>query len=150
MLFVRASVEDLSEELDGVANEVHVHFPWGSLLRAVTTGDPTVLRSIRRVCAPRAWLEIVISFDPARDRTEIARLRLPPLSVEFLKTTLVPRYRAAGFEVVEHRRLSPSECSALRTTWTKRLSGGAARPVFCLIARCEPSPGERTKKRSRN
>ena len=39
MLFIQAAVEDLPPELDGVADEVHVHFPWGSLLRAVATGE---------------------------------------------------------------------------------------------------------------
>src|ERR1043166_1451856 len=39
VLFIQSAIEDLPEELNGVANEVHVHFPWGSLLRAVATGD---------------------------------------------------------------------------------------------------------------
>ncbi len=33
VLFIQAAVEDLPSELDGVADEVHIHFPWGSLLR---------------------------------------------------------------------------------------------------------------------
>src|SRR5688572_11197679 len=53
-LFVQAAVESLPAELDGVADEVHVHFPWGSLLRAVATGDPAALRGLRRLCAPNA------------------------------------------------------------------------------------------------
>ncbi|MGH9970191.1 MAG: methyltransferase domain-containing protein [Pyrinomonadaceae bacterium] len=36
-LFLQAAVEDLPGELDGVADEVHIHFPWGSLLGAVAT-----------------------------------------------------------------------------------------------------------------
>ena len=36
-------VEDLPAELDGVADELHVHFPWGSLLRAVGVGKVDVL-----------------------------------------------------------------------------------------------------------
>ena len=38
-MFVQAAVEDLPVEFDGVADEIHIHFPWGSLLRAVATGD---------------------------------------------------------------------------------------------------------------
>ncbi|MCA1626211.1 MAG: class I SAM-dependent methyltransferase [Acidobacteria bacterium] len=30
VLFLQSSVEDLPSELDSVADEVHVHFPWGS------------------------------------------------------------------------------------------------------------------------
>jgi 16S rRNA (adenine(1408)-N(1))-methyltransferase len=70
-LFVQAAVEDLPPELDGVADEVHVHFPWGSLLRAMATGDPAVLRNLRRICSPGALLEVVIGVDPERDRGEV-------------------------------------------------------------------------------
>src|SRR5262245_63958138 len=54
VLFVQASVEDLPAELDGVADEIHAHFPWGSLLRALALGDEAVLRNLRRACAPGA------------------------------------------------------------------------------------------------
>jgi 16S rRNA (adenine(1408)-N(1))-methyltransferase len=141
VLFVQAAVEDLPPELDGVADEVHVHFPWGSLLRAVAAGDDVVLRHIRRICAPGAWLEIVIGVDPERDRAELERLGLPPLSADFLRATLVPRYEAAGFEVKEHGLIPASEWPELRTTWAQRLKGGAGRSLCYLIARAaEPQP----------
>ena len=91
VLFIRAPIEALPPELDGVADEVHIHFPWGSLLRGVATGDETVLRNLRRVCAPGALLEIVIGLDPERDQSEIKALGLKPLTHEFLEMTLVPR-----------------------------------------------------------
>jgi 16S rRNA (adenine(1408)-N(1))-methyltransferase len=137
VLFVQAAVEDLPSELDGVADEVHVHFPWGSLLRAVATGDETVLGNLRRICAAGAWLEVVIGLDEERDRAEIARLGLAPLSSEFLETVLIPRYRAAGFEVVEHGVLSPSEWPELHTSWAQRLRGNANRSLVYLIARAD-------------
>src|SRR5262245_8839021 len=76
VLFIQAAVEDLPPELDGVADEVHVHFPWGSLLRAFATGDVETLRNVRRICAIGALLEVVLGLDPARDQSEIARLEL--------------------------------------------------------------------------
>jgi 16S rRNA (adenine(1408)-N(1))-methyltransferase len=133
VLFIQAAVEDLPPELDGVADEIHAHFPWGSLLRALALGDEAVLRNLRRVCAPGAWLEVVIALDPERDRAEIERLNLSPLSPEFLETTLIPRYRAAGFEVVEYGSLPPSEWPHLQTSWAKKLRG-AARPLTYLTA----------------
>lgn len=135
VLFVQAAVEDLPTELDGVADEVHVHFPWGSLLHAVATGEPAALANVRRICAPGGLLEIVIGIDPERDRSEIERLGLPLLSAESLQSALAPRYREAGFEVLEAGTLSSSSWAHLRTSWAKRLSGGAGRRVFFLIAR---------------
>jgi 16S rRNA (adenine(1408)-N(1))-methyltransferase len=135
VLFLQAAVEALPPELDGVADEVHVHFPWGSLLRAVATGDGAVLPNLRRICAPDAWLEIVIALDPERDRAEIERLGLAPLSPEFLETTLIPRYLAAGFEVVEYGSPAPSEWPQIHSSWAQRLRGHAGRSLTYLIAR---------------
>jgi hypothetical protein len=92
VLFVQAAVEDLPPELDGIANEVCVNFPWGSLLRAVAGGDCDGLSNLRRICAPEARLKIFLSLDPERDHTEIERLGLTPLTAEFLETALKARY----------------------------------------------------------
>jgi len=135
VLFVQAAVEELPSELDGVADEVHVHFPWGSLLRAVGSGDEAVLRNLRRICAYGAWLEIVIGLDPERDRSEVERLGLNPLSAEFLEEVLKPRYQAAGFEVTEEGVLPPSEWPPLRTSWGLRLRGGVGRFLLYIVAR---------------
>jgi 16S rRNA (adenine(1408)-N(1))-methyltransferase len=43
VLFVQAPAEDLPTELNHTADEIHIHFPWGSLLRAVAAGDEGVL-----------------------------------------------------------------------------------------------------------
>jgi 16S rRNA (adenine(1408)-N(1))-methyltransferase len=134
VLFIQAAVESLSAELDGVADEVHVHFPWGSLLRAMAAGDETVLRNLRRICAPDAWLEVVIALDPERDRAEIERLGLAPLLPEFLETTLIPRYRTAGFDVFEFGFSPPSEWPRLHTSWAQRLRGNTERQLCYLIA----------------
>lgn len=138
VLFVQAAVEDLPPELDGVADEVHVHFPWGSLLRAVASGERTVLDNLRRICAPEALLEVIIGFDAARDASEIERLGLGPLSIPFIDSVLVPRYRAAGFEVVERGVLAADEWARLHTSWAKRLRGNESRTVVYVIARRVP------------
>ena len=135
VLFIQAAVEDLPSELNGVADEVHVHFPWGSLLRAVATGDITVLENLRRICAPEALLEIVIGLDPARDQTEIERLDLTPLCIDFIDQELVPKYRAAGFETIERGIIAASDWPEFNTSWAKRLHGNEQRNITYLIAR---------------
>jgi 16S rRNA (adenine(1408)-N(1))-methyltransferase len=137
VLFLQAAVESLPEELDGVADEIHIHFPWGSLLRAVVAGDAEILSGLRRICAPHCLLEIIIGLDPQRDRAQIERLGLPALSEEYLKAVLVPRYEAEGFEVLERGELSHFEWSELQTSWARKLQGNTGREVFYLIARAD-------------
>jgi len=135
VLFVQAAVEELPPELDGVADEVHVHFPWGSLLGAFATGDVDILRSVRRICSPGALLEVVLGLDPSRDRSEIGRLGLPDLSLEFVDSILVPRYASASFEITERGVRPASEWPEFNTSWARRLQGNEQRPITYLIAR---------------
>ena len=119
MLFVQAAVEELPEELNGVANELHIQFPWGSLLRVIATGDHQVLSNLRRICVDGAWLQVIIGLEPNRDQAEIARLGLPlpGISMDYVETELVPKYRASGFEIVETGILSPSSWREIESSW---------------------------------
>ncbi len=135
VLFIQSAVEDLPAELNGVADEVHVHFPWGSLLRAVATGEVEVLRNVRRICSAGALLEVVIGLDPERDQSEIERLGLTPLSLEFIDSSLVPNYAAAGFQITERGILAASEWPDFDTSWAKRLKGNQRRPITYLIGK---------------
>ena len=134
VLFVQSAVEDLPEELNGVADEVHVHFPWGSLLRAVAVGEIGVLRNVRRICSTGALLEVVTGLDPERDQSEIERLGLTPLTLEFIDTVLVKKYAAAGLQITERGILAASEWPELNTSWARRLQGNEHRPITYLIA----------------
>jgi 16S rRNA (adenine(1408)-N(1))-methyltransferase len=135
VLFIQSAVEDLPAELDGVADEVHVHFPWASLLQAVVTGEPAVLRNLHRICSRGGLLEVVIGLDPIRDQSEVERLGLPEISLEYVETVLVSSYEAAGFQVLERGILSPSEWPEFNTSWAKRLQGNEERAITYLIAR---------------
>jgi 16S rRNA (adenine(1408)-N(1))-methyltransferase len=135
VLFIQAAVEDLPAELEGVANEVHIHFPWGSLLRAVAVGERVALRGLRRICASGGLLEVVIGVDPERDRTEIERLGLRPLTLEYVEKILTPLYSSAGFEVIERGLLAASEWPSLRGSWAQRLKSGVDRLLVYIIAR---------------
>lgn len=133
VLFVQAAVEDLPEELDGAADEIHIHFPWGSLLQAVVLGDEAILRGLRRICADGCLLEIVIGIDPVRDKTEVERLGLPPLTEDYLNDVLIPKYLAVGFELVKTGSLEAGEWSKLETSWARKLQGGDGRRVSYLV-----------------
>jgi len=134
VLFIQAAVEDLPNELNGVADEIHIHFPWGSLLRAVATGDPQVLGGLRRTMVPGGLLEVVIGVDPERDRGEIERLQLPPVSLDHINSVLGPRYAACGLEIKEKGYLAAGEWPHLQSSWARRLRGNNQRQVVYLIA----------------
>lgn len=134
-MFVQAAVEDLPAEFDAAADEIHIHFPWGSLLRAVATGDEQILHSLRRIAAPGCLLEIVIGIDPVRDRSEVDRLDVPILSPVILHSFLIPKYLSAGFELVDSGILDHSRWAKMETSWARKLKLGAGRTVTFMLFR---------------
>src|SRR2546430_8560191 len=99
LLFIQAAIEDLPTALNDTADEIHIHFPWGSLLRALTTGDEKALRGLHRIGVRGCLLEVVIGIDTERDRTETKRLALPELSLNYIESVLTPRHDRIGFEM---------------------------------------------------
>lgn len=133
LLFIQAAIENLPEELNESADEIHIHFPWGSLLQAVICGDENVLKSLRRICAPECLLEIVFGIDQERDKSEIERLDLPELSDKYLEKTLIPRYQSSGFKLLKKGILAVSDWSQLETSWARKLQENPNRKVTFLI-----------------
>jgi 16S rRNA (adenine(1408)-N(1))-methyltransferase len=137
LLFIQAAVENLPPELNNAADEIHVHFPWGSLLRVVMSGDQSVLKSLYRISAPGGLLEVVVGIDLKRDQAELERLGLPPLSLHYIDTQLAAKYKAAGFIVREKGSVSPAERKQLQSSWARRLSGNDRREVVYFIAEAQ-------------
>jgi 16S rRNA (adenine(1408)-N(1))-methyltransferase len=136
-LFVQAAVEDLPHELEGIASEVNVNFPWGSLLRTVAGSDVVGPRHLRMICAKHGQLKVVLGIDSARDQGEIARLQLPPLSLEYIDSTLSSKYKAVGFQIIERGMLDAAAWCEIESSWAKRLGGKASRPGFYLLAQAD-------------
>jgi hypothetical protein len=80
-------------------------------------------------------LEIVIGIDPMRDKSELERLDVKPLTVEVVDRDLVPNYAASGFEIIERGIIAASKWPEFETSWAKRLQGNEQRPLTYLIAR---------------
>jgi 16S rRNA (adenine(1408)-N(1))-methyltransferase len=129
-MFIQAAVEDLPEELSGIASEIYINFPWGSLLGSAASADTAFLNSIRRVAAAQCRLEITIGVDPERDRTELERLGLGRKLEPF---AIIEGFAAAGLHLCVHRELKSGEWRDLRTTWAKRLQGHGRRVIHQFV-----------------
>ncbi len=133
VLFVKSAIEDLPGEFSGAADEIHIHFLWGSLLKFVVCGDSEILENLHRICAPECLLEIIFGIDETRDKSEIERLALPEITAESLEKTLIPKYAAAGFKVLKKGELTISDWSKIETSWARKLRENSARKVISLI-----------------
>ena len=117
ILFIQAAVENLPSELDGLAAEIYINFPWGSLLRAIALGDQAVLTNLRRLCCTGARLQIAFSLDPKRDESEMTRLQIPILTDAYIDAELKHRFGQCGFEIRQSSRFAPAKWPEVLTSW---------------------------------
>jgi 16S rRNA (adenine(1408)-N(1))-methyltransferase len=132
-LFVVAAAEAMPAELDGVADLVTVHFPWGSLLRGLLGADPAIMTGLTRVMCPGATLSLLLSSTDRDRGAGVAPLQEPVLRA------LAAAYADWGLAVTEARPATAADVAAAHSTWGKRLGAGARRPAWLLRARFAPA-----------
>jgi 16S rRNA (adenine(1408)-N(1))-methyltransferase len=121
-LYVAASIEQLPPELRGVADEILITLPWGSLMRGIILADAAVLAAIASLGRNGARVRIVLNTRIFDDPVPVDARDLPNLTPEYARATLGPAFATTGMHIEEARWLTPEEAAALNTTWAKRLS----------------------------
>jgi 16S rRNA (adenine(1408)-N(1))-methyltransferase len=124
-LFVVASAERPPAELLGLADELTIAFPWGSLLRGALGIDGAAARGIASLLRPGGVATILLSV------AERDALDLPTLDGESA-AEIEARWSAFGPCAEGFRAATPAEVAATRSTWARRLSAGRDRAVWRL------------------
>lgn len=124
--FVVAAAEALPPELDGLVDELTVHFPWGSLLRGLLAPQGCVLAGLARLLRPGQCATMLLSLTPRDGRPDLPHLE------RALAARLAGPYAADSLRLVDWRPASPAEVAAAHSTRAKRLGAGRGRPVWRL------------------
>lgn len=126
-LFVVAAAEAPPAELVGLADEVRILFPWGSLLRGALGSDATVAAGIASLVRPGGDLTTILSITrrdgidgmdtlDARALARVARVQ-----------------RGVGLHMVAAHPICLDAVRATRSSWGRRLlASGAERPIWRL------------------
>lgn len=126
--FILAPVEAIPAAVHGVADEVWVVYPWGTLLRALTLPEPSILRRIARVLKPGGLLKAAVNASVLRRDSSLGALEPGgrPLPVPVHDDVLRAGYNEAGLRVTSLR----SGDMRIQSSWGARL--GQGRPVRTL------------------
>ena len=116
--FLAEGVEHLPPQLSGIADEVTVHFPWGSLLRGLVDGSRSVVGPIADLLKPGAELRVLMSTVERDGVGEVT----PNLVI-----SRSGAYAALGLDLVGVTWASPVMVRETHSAWAKRL--GLRRPV---------------------
>lgn len=122
--FLVDGIERLPRELAGVADEVTVHFPWGSLLRGLLVADEAVLAPLAHLLKAGGELRLLLSATDRDGFTEVT-----PSLLESQRGA----FRAHGLQLLHARHASRIDIDAAHSAWAKRLAVGRARSA--VIAR---------------
>lgn len=129
LVLLREPLESLA--LESFADEVTIHFPWGSLLRGALAEDRRVFEAVCRLPRPGGLMTLAFSV--------VARDGRTPLSARDI-ARVTRAYRWSGFTLVEDRVVERSDVAAARSSWGKRLDVGGARPGHLLRFRRGSAP----------
>ena len=121
-MFVVASVERIPAELLGIADEVYVTLPWGSLMRGLILGESTVVAGVASLAKPGARVNIVLNTRIFDDPVPLEARDLPEATPEHAAGNLVEAYAAQGLRIVDAGWMDADDVASLGTTWAKRLS----------------------------
>jgi 16S rRNA (adenine(1408)-N(1))-methyltransferase len=132
-LFVVAAAEALPGELDGLADLVHVQFPWGKLLEGAVRGEAWLLDAVRRLLKDGGRFELILGYDPESDDARVRGVGLPPLS-DTVVARIASACEARGLAGADWQELAPSALARLQSSWARRLAHGPRRPVYRLTA----------------
>ncbi len=133
LLLLRASVEQLPEDLNGAADVVRVVLPWGALLEGIVLGHDEIVRGVAQPLCEHGWVEVVLNGEmwasaPAR----FAHLPLP--TPEYVAETVAPAFARANVALGAARWMSVDETEKLHSTWARKLAHGRAHPRFLFFS----------------
>ncbi|MFA4931086.1 MAG: methyltransferase domain-containing protein [Patescibacteria group bacterium] len=130
-LFVLADVVNLPEELNGMANQVFINLPWGSLLSGLVNVDEKVWLAIKRICQPEAVVDIILGYDDYLDLKEVKKLGLPEkFNLIYIDQEMKSRLQELGFGHMQVNNLDIDRLRSFPSSWAKKLSYGRDRKFF--------------------
>ena len=130
LVLLRAAIEALPPELLGVADEVSVQLPWGSLLEGIVLARDDVLGGLAALCAPSARLAVTLNGEIWLDSTPLRYEHLPVPTPEYVADVVAAGLARVGISFGAARYASAAEAKALPTTWARKLGHGRAHPSF--------------------
>ena len=133
VLYAVGSIEMLPEELYGIADEVYVNFPWGSLLAGIANASGKTIEDVSSLIKPGGKLEIIFGYSQSAEPSEVERLGLSDLSAKKVRGEVIPEFEKRDFKVVEVQELGKEEVFEISSTWGKKLSFGQKRKIFRLV-----------------
>ena len=130
LLLVIGSVEHLPEELNQMADDITVYFPWGSLLECIVKPIEESMSNIAKIAKDAATFTFVTTYSSSYEGNEIDKRQLPEISKSYFEGVYAKLMAKLGLVVEEVTEMTSDDAKAIGTQWAKRLSSGRSRSYY--------------------
>lgn len=114
-LFVIASAQALPLELKGLASQININFPWGSLLESLLNNDEALINGLLTITCPGAKLDIYLNGEA---------LKTAGWALESGSDQIENNLNASGWGTKSRSCIGTLALQSIPTTWAKRLAFG--------------------------
>lgn len=114
-LFVIASAQALPLELKGLASQININFPWGSLLESLLNNDEALINGLLTITCPGAKLDIYLNGEA---------LKTAGWALESGSDQIENNLNASGWGTKSRSWIDTLALHSIPTTWAKRLAFG--------------------------
>lgn len=114
-LFVIASAQALPLELKGLASQININFPWGSLLESLLNNDESLINGLLTITCPGAKLDIYLNGEA---------LKTAGWALESGSDQIENNLNASGWGTKSRSCIGTLALQSIPTTWAKRLAFG--------------------------
>jgi hypothetical protein len=114
-LFIIASAQDLPRELCGLASQVTINFPWGSLLAGLLNNDASLINGLNFIAQPGASIDL---------RLNAGALAEAGTTLEAGADRIYRNMAQAGWRIQHPVAIDAHTLRTFPSTWAKRLAFG--------------------------
>lgn len=114
-LFVIANAQELPPLLHGCADQLSVHFPWGSLLQGLLAEEDTLRQQMSALLRPQAALDLIVNGGALAEQG---------WALEDGAAAIRQRLMRQGWRVEQPQMLTGAALRAYPTSWARRLAFG--------------------------
>lgn len=135
LIYIISSIENLGDDINGMADKVYINFPWGSLLEVIVKDLPELLNKISLLGKSGSEFHFTFAYSAIHEPVEIEKRNLPILTEEYLFTNIKKIYFKAGLSVETCINITPQEVNKFGTLWARKLFLGKSRDVYKIISK---------------
>lgn len=130
-LFICHDALELPGALLKTATDLHINFPWGSLLHATVEPQLSFLQNL--TSGNKNSLSIWLNLHVLSNEEMRRNLSLPEFNENYITGTFLPAYAQAGWQIQQQQTFEAGENVPVASSWAGQLTRNSKRPTMHFL-----------------